>query len=81
MIKNIKIKLCPRGAQTCVLPLFCNRDLEIIPMTLKLEGALNILKMYLHTEHEAAVKTSELLQSVIVADILIKPQQFPTSSF
>jgi len=24
-----KIKLCPRGAQTCALPLFCDRDLEM----------------------------------------------------
>jgi len=27
-------------AQTCALPLFCDRDLEINPMTLKLEGDL-----------------------------------------
>jgi len=32
------IKLCPRKAQTCALLLCCNRDdLEINPMTLKLE--------------------------------------------
>jgi len=36
------------------MPLFCDRDLEINPMTLKLEGDLNILKMYLHAENEAA---------------------------
>jgi len=51
---TIKIKLCPTGAQTCALPLFCDRDLEINPMTLKLEGDLDILKMYRHTENEAA---------------------------
>jgi len=45
------IKLCPRRAQTCGQPLFCDCDLEINPMTLKLEG--DILKMYLHTEDEA----------------------------
>jgi len=39
------IKLSPRE-----LPLFCNRDLEINPKTLKLEGDLDILVMYLHTE-------------------------------
>jgi len=47
-------KLRPRGAQTCALPLFCTRDLEINHMTLKLEGDLDILKMYLHTKNEAA---------------------------
>jgi len=30
------------------------RDLEINAMTLKLEGDVDILKMYLHTESEAA---------------------------
>jgi len=49
-----KIKLCPRGAQTCALQLFCDRDLEINPMTLKLEGVLDILKLYVHTDNEAA---------------------------
>jgi len=49
-----EIKLCPRGAQTYALPLFCERDLEINPVTLKLEGDLNILKMYLQTENEVA---------------------------
>jgi len=43
-----------REAQTCALPLFCDRDLEINPMTLKLEGDLNILKIYLHTENKDA---------------------------
>jgi len=42
------------GAQTCKLPLFCDRDLEINLMTLKLEGDLDILKVYLDTENEAA---------------------------
>jgi len=36
------------------LPLFCNRDLDINPMTFKPEGDLNILKMYFHTENEAS---------------------------
>jgi len=52
--KLILIKPCPRGAQTCALPLFCDRDLEINPMTLKFEDDLDILKMYPHTENEAA---------------------------
>jgi len=47
-------KLRPRGAQTCALPLFCNHDLDINPMTLKLEGDLDVLKTYHHTENEAA---------------------------
>jgi len=32
--------------QTCALLLFCNRDLEINPMTLKLNGDLDILKIF-----------------------------------
>jgi len=51
---NKYIKLCPRGAQTCALPLFCDRDLEINPVTLKLEGDQDILMANLHTENEAA---------------------------
>jgi len=50
-LKAMKIKTVselPMGAQTCMLPLFCNRDLEINPVTLKLEGDLDILKMYSH---------------------------------
>jgi len=39
-MKQEQIKLCPWGAQTCALRLFCDcDDLEINPMTLKLEGA------------------------------------------
>jgi len=53
-VSQPKLKQCPRGAQTCALPLFYDRDLEINPMTLKLKGDLAILKMYLHTENEAA---------------------------
>jgi len=41
--------LCPREAHTYVWPLFRCRDLDINLMTLKLEGNLAILKMYLHT--------------------------------
>jgi len=44
----------PSKAQTCALPLFRGRDLEINPMTLKLDGDLDMLKMYLYTENEAA---------------------------
>jgi len=43
-----------RAAQTSALPLFCNRDLEINLTTLKPKGDLDSLKMYLHTENEAA---------------------------
>jgi len=43
------------AAQNCALPLplFCNRDLEIKPMTLKLEGGIDVLKLYVHTEYDA----------------------------
>jgi len=59
--ENYIIKPCYRGGQTCALPLFCDHDLEINPITLKLEGELNILNMYLHTENEAArLRHSEL---------------------
>jgi len=41
---------------------FCCRDLDINPMTLKLEGDLDILKMHLHTENEVAgLRHSKLL--------------------
>jgi len=59
-----KIKLCPRRAQTCVLPLFCDCDLDINPMTLKLEGDLDILKTYLHAENEAASLRYSKLKSL-----------------
>jgi len=38
------IKLCQMGAQTCAQPLFCDSDLEINPMTLKLR-AFDILTL------------------------------------
>jgi len=63
-IKKRKIKLCPQGAQTCALPLFCDRDLEINFMTLKLEGDLDILKMYLHTENKAASLRQSKIKSL-----------------
>jgi len=50
-----KIKLCPRGAQTCALKLFGDRNLEINLITLKHEGDLDILKMYPHTENETDI--------------------------
>jgi len=66
------IKVCLRGAKTCMtLPLFCDRDFEINPMTLKLEGDLDISKIYVHTNNEAAslrhskLKSSELLQVLL----------------
>jgi len=43
--------LRPRETQTFALPLFCDSNLEINPMTLKLEGDLDSLKMHLHTEN------------------------------
>jgi len=47
-----KIKLCSSGAHTCTWQLLCFRDFDINPMTLKLEGDLYSVKMYLHTENE-----------------------------
>jgi len=49
-----QIKLCPREAHTYAWQLFCCRDLDVNPMTLKIEGDLDILKTYLHTENEVA---------------------------
>jgi len=46
-----KINLCPKGAHTCARPFFCCRDLDNKPMTLKLDGGLDIQKKYLHTEN------------------------------
>jgi len=40
--------------QTCALTGICDCDLEINPMTLKLKGDRDILKMYPHTDNEAA---------------------------
>jgi len=50
----LQIKLCPREAQTCARPLFCNCDLDIEPMTLQLHHDLAILKLYFYTESIAA---------------------------
>jgi len=41
---------------------FCRRDLDSNPMTLELEGDLDILKMYLDTDNEvASLRHSKLL--------------------
>jgi len=40
------------AAQTFALRRFCNCDLGINSMTLKLEGNPDILKMYLYAENE-----------------------------
>jgi len=89
------------------MPLFCDHDLEINPMTLKLKGYPDTLKMYIHTENEAAslrhsklrawikkyrnmsegqksrseCQKLQITSSIIAADIPVKPQEFPTSSF
>jgi len=56
------IKLCPWGSTHKCAPTFCCRDLDINPMTLKLKGDLDILKMYLQTENEVArLRHSKLL--------------------
>jgi len=46
---------CPRGAQTCARLFFADVvDLDLKPMTLKLDPDLDIRKMYPHTENEVA---------------------------
>jgi len=47
-----------------MLPLIRDRDLEINPKTLKLEGRLHIPKMNLHTENEAASLRHSKLNSL-----------------
>jgi len=65
---------CPKGAQTCALPLFCGRDrrvvfelyatafccydLDLRPMTLKLNHDLDILKTCLQIQAENEVARS-----------------------
>jgi len=44
-------ELCPRKALTLC---FAAVTLRLNPMTLKLEGDLDILKLYFHTENKAA---------------------------
>jgi len=58
------IKLCPRGAHTCARPLFCCPDLDINPMTLKVDGGLDILKMYLHTENCQVLMIDEIHMAI-----------------
>jgi len=53
-IMVVIIKLCPRGAHTCARTLFRCCDLDINPITLKLECDLDILKVYFHAENEVA---------------------------
>jgi len=50
-----------RGEHIPVCDPFCCRDLDINPMTLILEGDLDILKMYRHTENEVAMLTHSKL--------------------
>jgi len=48
-----------------MLPLFCNRDLEINRMILKIEGNRDVLKMHPHTENEAdSLRHSKLSASI-----------------
>jgi len=56
--------------------LFCSSDIN--PMTLKLEGHLDILKMYLHTENEVAtLRHSKLL---VVDEICMVNEKYENSS-
>jgi len=56
------IKLYLTGTQTCALPLF--GDLDINPITLKLEGDPDILQLYPHTENKAASLRHSKLKSL-----------------
>jgi len=73
------IKMCPRGAQTCELPLFCDCKIKINAMTLKLEGDLHILKMYLHTENEAQNIELELKNMKISLEVKGQGQNVKSS--
>jgi len=91
-----QIKLCPSGAHTCARPLFYCCDIHINHLTLKLEGDLNILKMYFYVENEVArLRHSKLLTvddicmvneiqpipAITVGKIPTKLHQFLISSF
>jgi len=53
---------CVQGSTYLHADTFCYCDLDINPMTLKLEGDLDILKMYLHIKNEVArLRHSKLL--------------------
>jgi len=57
------INRCPRGAHTCARPLFCCCDVEINPMTFKLECDLDILTTYHRANNEVArLRHSKLLE-------------------
>jgi len=85
-----EIKLCPWGAHTCAQPLFCSFDLDINSMTLKLEGDLDILKMYFHTENEVAtLRHSKMLtvdkicmvnEKILTLKLKVKYHQLPTGT-
>jgi len=90
---QLHIKLSLRRAQTCALPLFCDRDLEINPMyphtkntaaTLKhskLRPWLKNTKMSQGQRSRSKCQKLRITSSVVVTYIPIKPQQFPDSSF
>jgi len=71
---HASIKLCPREAQTWHCHRFFDRDLEINTMTLKPEGELDIPKMYLHTENEAASLRHSKLRAWIGKNMKILSQ-------
>jgi len=71
MQNNTELNCSPRGAYTCVWLLFCCCDLDINPMTLKLESDLDILKMYFHTKNEVAtLRHSKLLMMDEISGVL-----------
>jgi len=76
--------MCPRGVHTCARPLFRCCDLDINLMTSKLEGNLDILKMYLHAENEVARLRHSKLLTVDACDIALnvkgQGQMSPTSN-
>jgi len=57
--ETCRIKLCPRGAKTCVLLLYKIRDIEINPMTLKLKAWIEKYKIcWVKKGHGQNVKSS-----------------------
>lgn len=63
------IKLCLWKAQTNTLQQFCDGNLEINYMILKLEGDLDIVMMYPHTEN--AFKTQLELKKAKLAVVAL----------
>jgi len=62
---------CVRRSTYLRAAVFCCRYLDMNPMTLKLEGDLDILKMYPHIENEAASLRDSKLRAWIQKNMKI----------